>query len=337
MDAARIAVLGPTGFTGRLVLAEARAAGVPLRLVGRRREALEELALPGDEVRAADASAPGDAFAGCAAVLSCAGPFLRIGAAPVEAAVAAGADYFDSSGEQAWARLLFERFRDVETAILPCFGFDYVPGDVAARLAAEELEPLDEVVVAYSATAAATSRGTRRTVGEIIGQPVVAWHEGRLVPSRLGATTRTVMFPFGAREVVEFGGAEPLTVPRHTDVRTVRSYMRLAKPAAKAVRAARLLAPVIRASAGLRGIGPAEEKRAATRFVVVAEARGPQGGRRVTLVGSDPYLLTARLLVAGARLESRRTGPLAPAEAFDARVLIEAAGGLLRIESVEAL
>jgi short subunit dehydrogenase-like uncharacterized protein len=337
VDAARIAVLGPTGFTGRLVLAEARAAGVPLRLVGRRRDALEELALPGDELRVVDAAAAGDAFAGCAAVVSCAGPFLRIGPAPVEAAVAAGANYLDSSGEQAWARLLFERFRDAEIAILPCFGFDYVPGDVAARLAAEELEPLDEIVVAYSASAAVTSRGTRRTVGEIMAQPVVAWHEGRLVPSRLGATTRTVVFPFGAREVVEFGGAEPLTVPRHTDVRTVRSYMRLAKPAAKAARAARFLAPMMRASAGLRGIGPAEDKRAATRFVVVAESRGPQGGRRVTLTGSDPYLLTARLLVAGARLEPRRAGPLAPAEAFDARALVEAAGGLLRIESVETL
>ncbi len=255
----------------------------------------------------------------------------------MEAAVAAGADYLDSSGEQAWARLLFEGFRDAETAILPCFGFDYVPGDVAARLAAEELEPLDEVVVAYSASATATSRGTKRTVGEIMAQPVVAWQEGRLVPSRLGATTRTVVFPFGVREVVEFGGAEPLTVPRHTDVRTVRSYMRLAKPAARATRAARFLAPLISASAGLRGIGPAEEKRAATRFVVVAEAWGEQGGRRVTLGGSDPYLLTARLLVAGARLGPGRTGPLAPAEAFDARALIESAGGLLRIESVEDL
>jgi short subunit dehydrogenase-like uncharacterized protein len=337
VDEPRIAVLGPTGFTGRLVLAEARAAGAALRLVGRRREALEEQALPGDEILVADATAPGDAFAGCTAVISCAGPFLRLGPAPVEAAVAAGAAYLDSSGEQAWARLLFERFREAETAVLPCFGFDYVPGDVAARLAAEGLEPLDEVVVAYSASAAATSRGTRRTVGEIMGQPVVAWHEGRLVESQLGATTRTVVFPFGAREVVEFGGAEPLTVPRHTDVRSVRSYMRLARPAVKAARAAPVLAPLIRATAGLRGIGPDAEKRAATRFVVVAEARGPQGGRRVTLAGSDPYLLTARLLLAGTRLEPRRTGPLAPAEAFDARVLIEAASGLLRIESTEAL
>jgi short subunit dehydrogenase-like uncharacterized protein len=337
VDDARIAVLGATGFTGRLVLDEARAAGAQLRLVGRRREALEELALPGDELRVVDAAAPGDAFAGCAAVVSCAGPFLRIGEAPVTAAVAAGASYLDSSGEQAWARLLFERFRDAGTAILPCFGFDYVPGDVAARLAAEGLEPLDEVVVAYSASAAATSRGTRRTVGEILGQPVVAWEQGRLVESRLGATTRTVVFPFGAREVVEFGGAEPLTVPRHTDVRTVRAYMRLSRPAVKAARAAPLLAPLIRVGAGLRGIGPEPEKRAATRFAVVAEARGPQGGRRVTLSGSDPYLLTARLLVAGARLEPRRTGPLAPAEAFDAHALIEAAGGLLRIESIDPL
>ena len=337
MSGVRLAVLGATGFTGRLVLGEARVAGVALRLVGRRQEVLEELALPGDELRVADAASPGDAFAGCSAVISCAGPFLRIGPAPVEAAIAAGADYLDSSGEQAWARLLFERFRGAETAILPCFGFDYVPGDVAARLAADGLEPLDELVVAYAASGTATSRGTRRTVGEILGQPVVAWQSGRLVPSRLGETTRTIRFPFGDRQVTEFGGAEPLTVPRHTDVRTVRSYLRIGRVATKAARAGRFVAPVLKASAGLRGIGPDERSRAATRFAVVAEARGEQGGRRVTLTGSDPYLLTARLLVQGALLEPRRSGPLAPAEAFDADVLIERAGGLLRVESAESL
>ena len=50
-----LAILGVTGFTGRLVLDEARRAGLDVRLVGRRREALEELAAPGEEVRVADA------------------------------------------------------------------------------------------------------------------------------------------------------------------------------------------------------------------------------------------------------------------------------------------
>ena len=50
-----LAILGVTGFTGRLVLDEARRAGLDVRLVGRRRDALDELAAPGEEVRVADA------------------------------------------------------------------------------------------------------------------------------------------------------------------------------------------------------------------------------------------------------------------------------------------
>ena len=45
-----LAILGATGYTGRLITEEARRAGVPLRLVGRRREALEELARVGEEI-----------------------------------------------------------------------------------------------------------------------------------------------------------------------------------------------------------------------------------------------------------------------------------------------
>ena len=41
-----LAILGVTGYTGRLVLDEARRAGLPVRLVGRRHDALEALATP---------------------------------------------------------------------------------------------------------------------------------------------------------------------------------------------------------------------------------------------------------------------------------------------------
>ena len=146
---------------------------------------------------------------------------------PVLGAIAVGAHYLDTSGEQAWVRHLHERVEAADRVLVPAFGFDYVPGDIAARLAAEQVEgPLDEIVVAYSVKGVGTSRGTRRTIGHVIGQKLVAWEDGRLVPSGFGETTRRVRFPFGERTVVEWGGTEPITVPRHTDVRNVRSYIR---------------------------------------------------------------------------------------------------------------
>ena len=217
-------------------------AGLPLRLVGRRRDALDALAQPGEEVRVADARSTRNRCARRSPAhpssRRCAGPFLELGLAPVEAAIAEGAHYLDTTGEQAFVRLVHERLAEPAAAAgvvaIPAFGFDYVPGDLAARLAAEQVEgQLDEIVVAYSVQ---QRRYEPRHAADdrCADEPeLVAWEDGRLVPSRFGATTRTVRFPFGEKTVVEWSGAEPITVPRHTDVRNVRSYIRAPAVAAR--------------------------------------------------------------------------------------------------------
>ncbi len=346
--AERLAVLGATGYTGQLLCAEARDLGFPLRLVGRRRDALDALAADGDEVAVADARdevALTRAFEGAFAVVSCAGPFLELGTAPISAALASGAHYLDTSGEQRFAQLVYERFGSdagrPEPAVLTSFGFDYAPGDFAARLAANGLEPLDELIVAYGVSRLASSRGTRRTLGHVLGQPQLAYSAGALVPSRFGATTRRVRFPTGEASVVEWGGTEPLTVPRHTRVREVRSYLRAPRAAAVGGRLAGVMAPVIRVLGGLGPAGPSEQRRKRARFAIVAEARGSQGRRRVTLTGEDVYGVTALLLARGAEAlragEARGAGALAPAEAFDARTFLEKLSPLLAIHAVEDL
>jgi short subunit dehydrogenase-like uncharacterized protein len=342
-----LAVLGATGYTGRLVVDQARALGIPLRLVGRRADALEALAQPGEEVRVADARHEAEliaAFDGVFAVASTAGPFMDIGTKPVGAAIAVGAHYLDTSGEQAFARVVYEGFgesaEERDVVLLTSFGFDYVPGDFAARLAAEALEePLDEIVVAYATTAQPTSRGTRETIGHVMGQGQVAW-EGRVVRSRFGKTTRTVRFPFGDRSVVEWGATEPLTVPRHTDVRRVRSYFRAPRLVAYAGLVAPLTAPFIRLG-GRMGGTPSQSKRERNRWTVVAEARRGESGCRATLTGYDTYGTAALLIAHGAQAlrngEARGTGALAPAEAFDVHAFAPRLSPLLEVGPVEPI
>lgn len=340
-----LAVLGATGYTGRLVVERARELGLPLRLVGRRREALERLARDGEEIRVADARHEAeliDAFDGAFAVASTAGPFLEVGAKPIGASIAVGANYIDVSGEQAFARLVYEGFgesaEEREVVLLTSFGFDYVPGDFAARLAAEGLtEPLDELVVAYATRGQVTSAGTRRTIGRVMGQPLIAW-EGRLVPSRFGKTTRSVRFPSGERSVVEWAGTEPLTVPRHTRVRSVRSYFAAPRAVALAGLVGPLLAPFVRQSGRLGG-DPSPIGRAGNTWTVVAEARRGGDGRRATLVGRDTYGLAALLVAHAARAlrdgEARGVGALAPAEAFDVHSFAPRLAPLLEVASVD--
>lgn len=338
-------MLGATGYTGRLVVEQARKLELPLRLVGRRREALEALAREGEEIRVADARHEVEliaAFDGAFAVASTAGPFLEVGAKPVGAAIAVGAHYLDTSGEQAFARVVYEGFgesaEERDVVLLTSFGFDYVPGDFAARLAAEGLEePLDEVVVAYGTRGQVTSAGTRRTIGHVMGQPQVAW-EGRVVPSRFGKTTRRVRFPSGERSVVEWAGTEPLTVPRHTRVRSVRSYFAAPRAAALAGLLGPLVAPIVRQS-GRMGGDPSPGGREENRWTVVAEARGGGQGRRATLVGTDTYGLAALLIAHGARAlrdgEARGVGALAPAEAFDVHAFAPRLAPLLEVAGLD--
>jgi hypothetical protein len=169
----------------------------------------------------------------------------------------------------------------------------------------------------------------------VLGHKQVAWQDGRLVPSSFGATTRTIRFPFGERTVVEWGGTEPITVPRHTDVRNVRSYFRAPGIAAKAGGIGRLAAPFVRAASRFGPSGPSAASRGKSRFTVVAEARGAGGTGRAVLEGADVYGLTGRLIVVGATAllagEARGTGVLAPAEAFDARTLAGRLEPYLRI------
>ena len=194
--------------------------------------------------------------------------------------------------------------------MLPAFGFDYVPGDLAARLAAEQVEgPLDEIVVAYATSGVGTSRGTRGTISRVMAQEQVAWEDGRLVPSRFGATTRTVRFPFGERTVVEWSGTEPLTVPRHTEVRNVRSYVR-APGARGAVRRAGPARRAVRAGDGAHRAGGPVRGRAAEE-PLHGRRRGDGAGRRAAAPCSparDVYGLTALLLVRGAQALAGRRG-----------------------------
>jgi uncharacterized protein YbjT (DUF2867 family) len=159
-----IAVFGATGLVGRQVCELLAApepdgdggpgdgAPVPLRLVGRRRDALDALAgalasattrAPVAVAAADDAAALVRALAGVRVVVNAAGP-LRDTAEPVlAAALAAGAHYVDVGGEQAVLRALYERgesaVRRAGLVALPGAGFDAAIADLAAAWAAEHL------------------------------------------------------------------------------------------------------------------------------------------------------------------------------------------------------
>ena len=312
--------------------------------MGRHREELQQRAQSGDELAVADVSdwdSLTGAIDGAFAVISTVGPFLPHGFSTVDAAIAAGVHYLDSCTEQAYSRQIYERFgnRAVEAGVVLLTAFANAPGDLAAGIATDGLDgPLEEVVIANEQKGFVFSRGSRETLAQVLEQPQAAWEDGRLVPTRFGATTRRVRFPSGEHTVVEWGGPEPLTVPRHAEVRRVRAYVRAPRVAAVTGKLAPRLAPLVGLSARVGRAGPSAEKRRRARFSTVVEAAGPRGGRRATLIGRDVYGTAALLLARGAQAlregEARGVGALAPAEAFEARVFVSRLAPLVQLESL---
>src|SRR3954454_6440144 len=193
-----IAVYGATGYTGRLISAELANAGAELVISGRSRRKLDALAskLEGDvEVKAATLDDPASLralLADCAVVVDCAGPFVRYGEPVLAAAVETRTHYLDTTGEQPYMKMAFERYgpgaSEGGVAVIPAMGFDYVPGDMIASLTAQGMGEVEEVALRYCWQGFTPSRGTARTTLEILSSPGVEWRnmEWRAVRGGVG-------------------------------------------------------------------------------------------------------------------------------------------------------
>jgi short subunit dehydrogenase-like uncharacterized protein len=343
-----LALYGATGYTGRLVAAELKRRGLQAILAGRSRERLRALA---DElevdwpVRAAqldDAGALRGALDGARVVINCAGPFTFYGAPVIEAAREVGAHYVDTTGEQLYMQRVFEHedapSRRAGVAVVPAVGFDYVPGDLIAALAARGREPLRELVIAYDVKGFGMTRGTLHSGVEMLRGGDLLYEDGAF---RLGgrAPERTEVdfpAPIGRLPAMRYPGGEVVTVPRHVTTRRCVEYWsaRTFAPHPALAAGVPVVTPFLRALFGTpaRSVidaaidrlpeGPSPEVRRAARFTILATARGEDGSVGQAVVeGGDLYGLTGVIAVRAAELLAddgfAGRGVLAPAQAFD--------------------
>ena len=341
-----IAVYGATGYTGRLVAQELQRRGLDARLCGRSGGKLRALAtdLGVDwEIRAAaidDTAALRKALDGADVVISCAGPFTFYGAPVIEAAIDVGASYCDTTGEQPYMLRVFDHLdapaRERGVAVVPAVGFDIVPGDLIAAIAARGREPLSELVLAYAISEFKLTRGTMRSALEMLRGEDLEYTDGEWRAAGRGVVRETLTFPepLGEQRVTKFPGGELVTIPRHVRTRNVRERMALGSyaPHPAVAGAVPYAMPVIGAVMGtpLRAAvdaiidrlpeGPSEEDRKAGRWTILAEAHGEDGKvGRASVTGTDLYGITAVIAVEFARRlgEFDGAGALAPAQVVD--------------------
>lgn len=342
----RIVLYGATGYTGRLVAAELRRRGAEFVLSGRNPDKLERLAdeLGGDiAIKPASVDDPASLralFEDCAVVANCAGPFSEIGEQVVAAAIASGAHYLDTTGEQLYVKRIFTaygaRARSAGVAVVPAIGFDFLPGDLIAHLAAAGMGELDELTIAYNVTGMIPTHGTMLSVVEALRGGRVIYENGyaRIVPAKLGVHRFDFPEPIGSRPMADYPSSEVLTVPRHVRTRRVTSLLSAnvlgPAAAAPAIPAITLVGSILArtpalalARAAVRRLpeGPTEEQRKQVQYTIVARAEAGAQTQEATVTGSDVYAITG-VIVAEAAVRMAepgydRAGVLAPAEAYD--------------------
>src|SRR6266511_4243283 len=334
----KIVLFGATGYTGRLVAGALLAAGAEPLLAGRDQKRLDALAagLGGLETAIADAARPeslralleqGDVL------VSTVGPFALRGAAALCAAVQAGATYLDSAGEPSFIREVFE----VEgpraagagrAALVPAFGYDFVPGNLAGALALRTAgEQAVRIDVGYLLTGrlglGSASSGTVASIGGLMLEPSFAWRGRR-------------------RPAVSIGGTEHFALPRIApSLREVNVYLggfgqlAHAAPATSALVSLGARVPGVgralaAATGGLTrrsGRGPDESARSRSGSDVVAIAYDASGGELATVLleGPNSYTFTGAIMAWGARRAAEHgvngTGALSPVDAFGLEAL----------------
>lgn len=325
-----IAVYGAAGHTGQFVVREAQRRGLPVVAVGRSAGALDQAFDADSPTLARRVAALDDpaglerAFAGCALVINCAGPFLDTAAPVALAALRAGCHCIDVTAEQASAQASFADLdapaRRAGRVVVPAAGFYGGLADLLASALASAGQPIDEITVAIALDRWWPTAGTRRT-GERNRAPRLVVQAGRLVPLVPSAAVPDWHFaaPLGRQAMVELPFSETITLAHHLKATTIRSLLNLG--ALADIRDAGTPPP-----SGVDASG-----RSAQRFELVVQLTQDGTTRTAGARGQDIYAVTAPIVIEAAVAllapAHRPSGALALAEAVDPLALLRALHG----------
>ncbi|MBI3203733.1 MAG: saccharopine dehydrogenase NADP-binding domain-containing protein [Myxococcales bacterium] len=348
-----VVVFGATGFTGRLVVEALRAERVGEIVLGGRNEArLRELsqAHGGLPFRVADALEPstlGPLVAGAHVVVSTAGPFTTYGEPLVRAALATGAHFLDTTGEQTYMARILERYHGAATekrvAVVNAQAFEFALGYCAAALLCEWDPAIHTVDVFNRVYGFGASRGTRESALRQAVEVALIRRGGRLTPRGLSPLPEWVTWPdTGKREpAAPFPGGEALHLVRtHPEVLNVTTNLAMparvalplmvgwsARPLLAAASKAGLLEP-LRRRIRSGDEGPTEHQREASGFRVLARGQSDVATRGVLVTGRDAYGTTGWICALGAKRlcdgPPNAVGVISTDQAFGAEAFLKA-------------
>lgn len=353
-----VVVYGASGYTGRLICEYLRELHIPFKAVGRDLERTQDVVahVPGvdtiehEVVQAThDVASLTEIFEGASVVCNTVGPFISYGHEVVEACLATGCHYLDTTGEQDWVLAALQRWGDAfaEAGLLlsPGIAQMYTTGEIAANLALETpgMETLD-VLVLWKGFPTYASTQTIFTILKadwfhLVNNEYVAWdhtatrecvvpgQHGTALTVPWGGTCHPVWFKNDPRvsTVTVTGGVLDRAVMDGV-VATTQMFEEQIRPLAPAEQEAKLAEIAGSLQAGM----PPRENPRVNTSVDSVYASGPLGRAHCVIHGNSNYKQTGLLQAYAAysllQQPPRRVGLASACQAFGHRELL----GVLR-------
>lgn len=351
-----VIVYGASGYTGKLICWHLADAKIPFIAAGRSAERLQtemagisELENAKYEIAAVDhdVAALTELFQGAKIVVNVVGPFKQLGDPVVEAALATGCHYIDTTGETDWMLHIREafgsRFGAKGLLLSPACSYMWTAGALAAEIALETpgVDSLDILYVADSNTSVASTKSFLR----MCTKPQYRLERNSMVMWPY-ATAYDVSMPDMHRHLRALpwsGGGEPIwyeTDPRVTNCTTLIAFKDQAMFGAvlsvleqferdhrdKSPEEQELVTNQIGGT--ITETEPGRENPDENRSVISCIGRGNTSGVSVVLRGNSPYFQTGHLCAEACRriLDGRlkEVGFQSAAKAFGARELLGA-------------
>lgn len=317
-------IYGATGYTGRMAAERAKAQGLVFEIAGRNRHQLEALAAQlGVPYRVFDADGNAAAsLSGISVLLNFAGPFAHTAEPLMRACIHAGVDYLDITAEinvyRLAERLGAEAFAQ-GVMLLPGVGWDVVPTDALALHVARRVDQPRSLRIALQVPGS-MSRGSAKSVSEIIGAGVLARVAGELVATP-GAPPRQFDFGQGPMLCVPLSFGDLVTAWHATAIPDIRMYVHLSGEAFP------------EGDLSLLPDGPDAAARDAHRARAAVEITGADGSiARSVIETVNGYTYTPLAAVEAARRVlggERRRGFTAPSQVFGGGFALSIAGTVI--------
>lgn len=307
---------GANGYTGRQIAGVMAAAGAPVMLAGRDREAIRQLAeslgLDWVAFDLRDTERLDQALSGAAVVLHAAGPYAETAAPMLAGCLRTETHYLDLAGE--WPVFADAQALDVDARsrgimLMPGVGLTIVATDCLLALAKRAQSDAVKLRLGVS-KAQVSTRGTVASAAGLLGPGVAVRRGGKLVQTPAGSLVCAFDFGDGLRETSAMSWADVVTGEHSTGVQDIEVYSELPWYQRTSFRGSGMAMAVTGAAPWrLAGKGmaaawpedPAVEARKAASFVMVVEAldpwRRPRRLRMRTLDGYTVSVLTAAAAV----------------------------------------